>query len=111
MRLAVISSHLRQRCDVGWEELRRHLRQRQQILTVATFLAPAHRRKELLRTDIARAQRNLLGAAYFHALAVFEHLHKLARLDERLMRASVEPRETATHDFHAQPSLAKVSGI
>lgn len=66
---------------------------------------------ELICTDPVVAIRNLFQARDLQPLPLFERRYELTRLEQTVMRSSVEPCVAATHDLDAQLSLVEIARI
>src|SRR4051812_8896196 len=68
---------------------------RPQIVPVPGLSELVAERGELVEVDVALAERDLLEAGDLQSLAVDECLQEGARLEQRIVRARVEPRRAA----------------
>src|SRR5262245_43828030 len=66
-----------------------------QIFAIAAFRGLLGDLLERLKRDVALPQRDLFRAGDAQALALFEDLHEMAGLNQRGMRAGVEPGKAA----------------
>ena len=66
-----------------------------QILPVAGFCV--HRRRLKLSPSMKPRSKAISSGQAIEALALFDDLHELRRLDQRIMGAGVEPGEAAAH--------------
>ena len=78
----------------------------QQILPIATLGATLRQLMEVIKRDITKPQRNLLGARNAHPLTLLEDLNEMAGFDKRGMSTGVKPREPAAQhlDIEISPS-------
>lgn len=63
----------------------------------------------MVRRNPAVGVGNLLKARYFQALTLFDGVHEVARLEQRLMGTGVKPRETTTKHFNGQRRRLPIS--
>src|SRR6266487_4459654 len=67
----------------------------EQVLSVGARFHRPREPKEVGLADVAHAKRDLLEARHHQSLSLFDRLDVVARLDERFVRAGIEPRDAA----------------
>src|SRR3546814_7481391 len=83
----------------------------QQILPVAVPAEGVRLTRQILRPDIAHAPRHLLGRGDRQALTLFDGAHEIRRVEQRVVRARVEPREAAAERLDAQVAAFEIGAV
>src|SRR5690349_19179153 len=83
-------------------QLLRLVGEREQILPVLGLLQRAPACAQLIERDESLPERDLLEAADLEALPHLDGLDEVARLQQRVGRASVEPRRSAAEQLERQ---------
>src|SRR5512141_3157291 len=89
----------------------RRLDDLREVLPVPVLQHRLCQRLELLRADPTRAVRNLLRARDLQALALLERRDELARLEQAVVGAGIEPGIATAHDLDAELPLAQIDRI
>ena len=87
------------------------LQHSQQVLTVGVL---AHRLRDpldVVAADVAHAIGDFLDAADHQPLALFDGLHELRGLEQRLVRAGVEPGDAAPELFDRERAPSEIVAV
>src|SRR5690606_9032674 len=79
-----------------------------QVAAVVAAAVPLDQRLELRAIDEAEAIRDLLDTADLEALPLLDDLHERRGLEQRVVRARVEPRIATGQHVRVQLALAQV---
>jgi hypothetical protein len=82
-----------------------------EILAIAAFRGFLGDPLERLKRDVALPQRDLFGAGDAQALALFEDLDEMAGLDQRGMRAGIEPGKAAAEHLDIQIAALEIGVV
>ena len=82
--------------------------QAHQVLAIAIFLEGLGQLLDLCSVDEACTPSDLFGASDLQALALFQRGDELARFQQALMRAGIQPRVAALHDLHIEIALIQI---
>src|SRR6266567_469912 len=83
----------------------------EQIIAVAALFAASGDATEMVMGNIAKPERDLLGAGDAEPLALLKQFDVLARLEERGVRAGIEPSEAAAHHFDEELVALHVNAV
>ena len=91
--------------------LAKELCDRQQILAVAAFRRALRQLVKRLERNVAQPQRDFLRAGNSQSLALLEDLHEVAGLDQRGVRAGVEPGKAAAQHLDEEIAAIEIGAI
>src|SRR4051812_3227796 len=87
------------------------LQHAQQVLTVGTRGQTCRQPPQLVGVDVAHVIRDFLYRGDEQTLPLFHRLHEIRGVDERVVRAGVEPGDAARQGLHVQLSPIEVLAV
>ena len=80
-------------------------------MPVGALAEPADDRLKLTLVDETKIEIDFLGTADLEPLSHFERTHEVRRVDKRIGRARVEPREAPAHALDIELTGVKIDAI